>query len=697
MNKKMFIAILIVLTIFTINFSVAQDVDNSTATLSTDIDNQTILKDSSLTKTEIDVVSNTTFDVIGSNFKIRLVDENKTSIANSKVTFTINGNVFNRTTNDNGVASLKLRLSDGSYNITTKFLGDSIYKDSSKTTLVTINNTRIVDEGLSNSQIQNIIDNAKANNIILFKGDSYDDVNLILNKSLTLVSTSNTRLKSSSSEPVITIRGKAASLSTVKGFNIQGNGMGILAIYCDYVNILANEITSGEEGIVSVNTTYLNISQNNIVKNGKSGILVLNDNYTYITYNNIASNGDCGIEVSKSNNTYIYSNLITGNKYYGISITNTTHGVDYGQGPENLHIVNNTISKNGGTGIDIARAADNLRITGNTIDSNRYIGISINSVSSNLIQSNVISNHIHIAIKFTDDYEKPENQEISYNAFILNTKDLEARETNYDEFVNQLELNDNWHTDYGFVCPKIKTNRISLVVSHLGGDYFQATFLDSNGNVASLLPDRTLIYTTDDGRVISLTISGGTSVFKVTDVSEDTLETVTDRSKRTADYDKNLPDDGIEEYNGKSPEYSSYPSINKYDLYEDINGNGGDGAGDDEGFYGGNSDSSKKSGGVGNSTFSQKTEPSSKSNSAVNEVSQNYDSQSTTSSVSSSQSGDVGSSNSPSGGKQSVVKQIIIDEDDIFRVTGISFIILLIILTIGFYYKDDIKEMKSKR
>ena len=46
--------------------------------------------------------------------------------------------------------------------------------------------------------------------------------------------------------------------------------------------------------------------------------------------------------------------------------------------------------------------------------------------------------------------------------------------------------------------------------------------------------------------------------------------------------------------------------------------------------------------------------------------------------------------------QQSVIKQILIDEDEFYKVTGISFIILLIILTIGAYYREDIREMKSK-
>ena len=62
---------------------------------------------------------------------------------------------------------------------------------------------------------------------------------------------------------------------------------------------------------------------------------------------------------------------------------------------------------------------------------------------------------------------------------------------------------------------------------------------------------------------------------------------------------------------------------------------------------------------------------------------------------------EAGASESSAGvvgnpGSQSVVKQIIIEDDEFFKITGISFIILLIILTILFYYRDDIREMKSK-
>ena len=97
----------------------------------------------------------------------------------------------------------------------------------------------------------------------------------------------------------------------------------------------------------------------------------------------------------------------------------------------------------------------------------------------------------------------------------------------------------------------------------------------------------------------------------------------------------------------------------------------------------------------GNSTHSQKADPSNSANNQVNEVSQSYNTPDTAvAGASEASSGDTGN---PGSEPQSVVKQIIIDEDEFFKITGISFIVLLMILTVGFYYRDDIKEMNSKR
>ena len=55
---------------------------------------------------------------------------------------------------------------------------------------------------------------------------------------------------------------------------------------------------------------------------------------------------------------------------------------------------------------------------------------------------------------------------------------------------------------------------MKFVVSQVGPNTFQATFYDSKGNIASLLPDRTLTYEIG-GQKYTMTLSGGTGVFKV--------------------------------------------------------------------------------------------------------------------------------------------------------------------------------------
>ena len=54
----------------------------------------------------------------GSQFKARLVDGTGRALANKTITFNINGVFYNKVTNDNGVASLTMRLMSGKYIIT---------------------------------------------------------------------------------------------------------------------------------------------------------------------------------------------------------------------------------------------------------------------------------------------------------------------------------------------------------------------------------------------------------------------------------------------------------------------------------------------------------------------------------------------------------------------------------------------------
>lgn len=703
MNKKALIFLLFAFILLTLNFSAAQDVVNSTDTIEASeveeiqsISNESVIRASTV-NTHFNVESTTDFDVIGDYFKVKLSDANNNPIKNTKVTFRVNGVSYNKNTDASGIASLQIRLKDGTYNIVSKFAGNSAYKSASLTTKITIDNTREVESGLSNHEIQNIIDNAKTNNVILFKESSYSNVNLIITKCLTLQSNVNTILKSSSG-PVITIKGKNASLTTVKGFNIRSGGDGIVVNNANYVKIIRNDISGKGNGIVATGTTYLNISNNNIVKNSKSGIILGDATSTYIFNNKISGNALNGIEIGKSNKVYIHDNIISGNNKNGIKLASNVNGNNYGSGPQNLYITKNTISKNIGSGILISNAGDNINIKSNTINANRNDGISISKIGSNKMQSNVITENWANGIKFFDEYSKPKNQDISYNAIFSNLHmDVEAKDTYYQENGVKLDLGDNWYSDFSGVCPKIKSNNIKFSVAQTGPNQFQATFLDSNGNIASLLPDRTLTYTTNNGKSVSITISGGVGTFTVDANNGDIVKATVDNSRRDNTYNSNTK--ASKPVNGETPSYS-FPTVPDYQLYEDIGTGGGNGDGTGDGNGGdasrGNGASKQESSSNGNSTHSQRADPSNNANNQVNDVEQSYETQTTPSESSASEAG-AGNTGSSGSQSQSVVKRIVIEDDEFFKVTGISFIVCLIILTVGIYYRDDIKEMNSKR
>ena len=470
MDKKLTIIIMFILVLFTLNVSAAHDIDNSTdLEMSEEVhelqadSNQQVLQCDSLIKTNINVESNTTFDVIGDYFKIKLSDENNNTLKNTRVSFTVNGNTYNQNTDLNGIASLQLRLKDGSYKIISKFAGNSKYQSTSKTTTVIINNTRVVDSGLTNTQIQKIIDNAKPNNVILFKGKSYSDVNLVITKSLTLISNSKTTLKSSSSNPVITIKGKNAALTKISGFNIQNAGNGIEVHNANYVTITNNDITTKGNGIVATGTKYLNVTKNNLAKNSKNGMTIADSSHAYIFNNKITDNAQNGLVIAKTSNLYIHGNTISSNTGHGVSVTTSINGVNYGGGSKNIYINKNAISKNIKDGIIIYNAGSNVNIKSNSIEENHGNGISISKIESNSIQSNVISKNWDNGIQFFDTYVKPDGQDISYNAiFSTLHMDVEAKDTYYQENGERLKLGDNWYTDFAGVCPKIQTNNIKF-------------------------------------------------------------------------------------------------------------------------------------------------------------------------------------------------------------------------------------------
>ena len=77
----------------------------------------------------------------GSKFKVTLKDKNKKAISKSKVTITINGKSYDKTTDNSGIAYLDINLISGNYSVLTKFAGNSKYYAKSVKSTVNVKST----------------------------------------------------------------------------------------------------------------------------------------------------------------------------------------------------------------------------------------------------------------------------------------------------------------------------------------------------------------------------------------------------------------------------------------------------------------------------------------------------------------------------------------------------------------------------
>ena len=69
----------------------------------------------------------------GGYLKVYVKDSSNKAIKDQKVSITVNGKTYDEITNSKGLASLKISLKKGFYNVTIKYAGNKYYKSSSNT------------------------------------------------------------------------------------------------------------------------------------------------------------------------------------------------------------------------------------------------------------------------------------------------------------------------------------------------------------------------------------------------------------------------------------------------------------------------------------------------------------------------------------------------------------------------------------
>lgn len=373
-----------------------------------------------------------------------------------------------------------------------------------------------VNSGMKNSDIQNLINNAKSGDTIKFNGGDYQNVSLVINKKLNVVGTKNVVLNGTDSADS---NGKTtfvfyftnrSSGTVLSGFNINTNtDYAVILNNVNNVIIANNSINGGAKGSIYVaSSSNINLTQNTIknsVGNGLTidssksvtlyknlinhnhgdGVTVLNSQITNFTLNKISFNGINAITLKNSNNTVIHNNSINNNNGNGIDLYNT----------KTTNITGNNITYNILNGILFDGCTTFTYVSYNYFIHNLN-GIYLDSISyGDIIVSNFIAKSysspltpyefdytgtgIMVGDNFKDDDSKIK---IYYNSIFGNSAYSIKSNINYGYLTvgpNFYGTNDKWSCG---VCPMIKTDMLyAKVVNGVNG--FQLIFYQpSNAN-----------------------------------------------------------------------------------------------------------------------------------------------------------------------------------------------------------------------
>lgn len=587
----------------------------------------------------------------GQYFEASLTQDNA-PMANETVIFAINSVNYTKTTNDNGIAKLQINLNPGTYTITTTF------KD-----LVNVNklfvrdsNTIFVAEGSTNAEIQKIIDTATKGSTLEFIGKSYNDIHLTVSSQLNLVSYSGAVLNGIGNKPVISISGNGASGTKVLGLNLVGGSAGIkVSNIANKVEISDNVISNCNDGIVLDNIWDCRIENN--------------------TISNIANNG---IHLKDASNTNVVNNTLNGNK----------NGIYFDVGNDNTNILNNTITKSSEWGINLQKSGEHSLIEGNIIKGNQN-GILLNCNADELvIQSNNVEKNKENGINIGSDYKKTDYEEdavIRDNVVVGNGHmNILASESSY--LYHKFDSNWAGSGDRAFsaVCAKIQMPDYGLSIEQTGSGTLELN-IGKDGSSASNLPSATVSVSFDGGKTFqAVQIKNGKAVLHVSNADGNVIvrtsgPAVSVNLKDYVPYEEPQPEEPSTPTVPDTPENPSDSNTENGNGTVEGNGQGSEGTGDTTNV--GNVEDIASS--VASAVAAASASESSSSSEATSNQQESAAAGETSETSSESQS-------------QSVAKSITVDEEFV-KIAGIGAIILLIIVVIGAYYREDIENMLNTK
>ncbi|MBE6499175.1 MAG: hypothetical protein E7Z80_01325 [Methanobrevibacter thaueri] len=450
-----------------------------------------------------------------SNYEIILKDDSGNALSNQNVSFSYDGRVFTKTTDNEGRANVELvNLSVGSYELVTKFDGSDKYKSVFKTNKIMISNkvnTEFVDCNLPNYLIQRILDACADGCDVEFLGDYYSDVALNVNKALNIYSSNKTILNAKINNSIFNIESGDVNVS---GFHLKADCKDAVVINNVEGIVIKDNIISN-----TLDEAFVQNYSDGVVNMPGYGICVLNSS-DVVLYCNTVSLFESGIFIGGSDAVVMDNNTLMENNY----------GIKYGFGVVNTSIVNNRILNQvglyiltvpegpSGYGIFLNNSAVNVTINHNHIAFN-HLGISLDANYSTgiVITQNTITDNVLEGIRFNAGYDLAVNAVepvVSDNAIYRNARgpsmmilgELSANPFGiyanglYNPY-DRLQLDANWYgtnnlvtwdndtgvVGYGTMCPRINTSNIECNISYNSPGNFSIKFY-KNGSFDSNLP-----------------------------------------------------------------------------------------------------------------------------------------------------------------------------------------------------------------
>ncbi|MBQ2666009.1 right-handed parallel beta-helix repeat-containing protein, partial [Methanobrevibacter sp.] len=331
---------------------------------------------------------------------------------------------------------------------------------------------------LTNEDIQAMFDNANDGDSFEFTDSAYNDISLVVDKKLNIMSKSNSKIYASNQ---ITSKAGDLGITDTFGFYFTSNGAGSILSGITLIS------SNSDYGIVVDSANGITINKN-VIAGGKNSILIKNSKDITLTNNNISKAAANGVQLKNVKNSIVSGNDISHNKRSGIETSNIYY----------CNITNNTVHHNNFNGISMFNVSSGNILKHNIAYENPN-GIYIDSQSSN----DVINSNSFINNRRNTDYElgafesgngllfgadfktakegNPSRLEVKYNVLAHN----EGYQAKNNPDLPVFKLGDNWFDstddENTFVCPMLLAGIMRMdTISIKNGIGLQ--MYDTNGN-----------------------------------------------------------------------------------------------------------------------------------------------------------------------------------------------------------------------